>query len=65
MKKKINEFDYVKIKKNNIIGTAVDISNINGLDIYIVEEHKKTLDEFGGLEHKLYYCKEEELELVD
>lgn len=35
-------FDKVKIKKNNIIGTIIDISEINGQKKYIVESDEKS-----------------------
>lgn len=47
MKERINEFDTVKIVNKNVIGTAVDITNINGRNIYLIEDKEKTFYESG------------------
>ncbi|MDY3007143.1 hypothetical protein [Anaerococcus porci] len=64
MKKRINEFDTVKIINKNVIGTAVDITNINGRDIYLIEDKEKTFHESGEWEYKIHQCLEDDLELV-
>lgn len=64
MKKRINEFDTVKIINKNVIGTAVDITNINGRDIYLIEDKEKTFYESGDWEYKIHQCLEDDLELV-
>lgn len=64
IKERINEFDTVKIVNKNVIGTAVDITNINGRDIYLIEDKEKTFYESGDWEHKIHQCLEDDLELV-
>lgn len=64
MKERINEFDIVRIVNKNVIGTAVDITNINGRNIYLIEDKEKTFYESGEWEYKIHQCLEDELELI-
>lgn len=57
-KQQIQEFERVKIKKNGIIGTVVDISKGKNGKIYIVESDTRNSD--GGFD--LYDCTENEVE---
>lgn len=56
-------YEHVRIKKNDLVGTIVDISNSNTGKIYIVESDTKGKrdDGYGG-EYPLYWCKENDIE---
>ena len=64
MERKINEFDRVRIISNGSTGTVVDIFQIKGEPIYIIEEDKMTLNEKGEMDYKFYQCKGDELEVI-
>lgn len=64
MKRKINEFDKVKIIHSGVTGTVVDIFQIKGELIFIIEEDKMTLNKQGEMDFKFYQCKGDELEVV-
>ena len=56
--------DKVKIRSNDIVGTIVDISNIDGHNIYIVESDvANALGGYGGV-WKLFDCYEDDIEKV-
>ncbi len=56
-------YEHVRIKKNGIIGTIVDISKSDDETIYIVEsdEKGKRDDGYGG-DYPLYWCNDDEIE---
>lgn len=60
-----NLFENVRIKKNGLPCTIVDISEQNGIKTYIVESDIKGKrdDGYGG-EYPLYWCKENEIEKI-
>ena len=64
MERKINVFDRVKIISSGSTGTVVDIFQIKGEPIFIIEEDKMTLNKKGEMDFKFYQCKGDELELV-
>ncbi len=57
-----NLYEHVRIKKNNLMGTIVDISECDGEKIFIVESDVKGKrgDGYGG-DYPLYWCKEDEI----
>lgn len=61
MKRKINEFDQVKIIDSGVTGTVVDICTIDGDIIFIVEDDKLSEDKNGICYFKLHECFEDEL----
>lgn len=63
--KKIDEFEKVRIINNGMIGTVVDISKINGDNVYLIESNTKTYDIDGNIEYKIYDCKDGEIEPID
>ncbi|MBO5969499.1 MAG: hypothetical protein J6S14_13480 [Clostridia bacterium] len=60
----INEFDRVKIKNSGIAGVVVDIHDLNGKIICVVESDEKGCTGGYGSEAgwKLFDCEESELE---
>lgn len=58
-------YDHVRIKKNNLIGTIVDISESDGEKTFIVESDVKGRrnDGYGG-DYPLYWCNEDEISKV-
>lgn len=64
----IREFDHVRIKKTGVTGIVVDISNVGGIDRYIVESDEKgTPGGWWGAESdlwNLFDCVESDLERV-
>ena len=59
-------YEKVKIISKNLIGTIVDISEINGEKNYVVEsdEKGKRADGYGGI-YPLFDCRESEIEKID
>lgn len=57
-------YDKVRIKSNDLIGTIVDISVINGKNIYIIESDTPDIQEGYGGKWKLFDCSLEEIESV-
>ncbi|MCD8095735.1 MAG: hypothetical protein LUE12_06355 [Ruminococcus sp.] len=55
-------YEKVKIKKSGIIGTIVDISNINEKKVFVVESNKKNINTGYGGTWKLFDCAENEIE---
>lgn len=55
-------YERVRIKKNNLIGTIVDISEADDGKTFIVESDVKGKrnDGYGG-DYPLYWCKEDEI----
>lgn len=49
-------------RKENVVGTVIDIDKVKGETIYTVESDTKTEDEYGTL-YPLLYCKENELKV--
>jgi hypothetical protein len=62
----IEEFDRVRIKGTSITGIVVDMHDLNGVNIFIVESDKKGVPGGYGDENgwKLFDCEESELERV-
>lgn len=64
----IREFDHVRIKKTGVTGIVVDVSNVDGIDRYIVESDEKGVP--GGWWEpesdlwNLFDCVESDLERV-
>lgn len=58
--------DVVKIKSNGIVGTIVDISDVKGRRIFVVESNTpgKISGAYGG-DWALFDCTENELVTVD
>ena len=61
---RINEFDKVRIKETGIVGVVVDVHEINGETIYIVESDEKGVPSgYGGNDTwKLFDCIDGDLE---
>lgn len=55
-------YEHVRIKKNDLIGTIVDISKTDDEKLFIVESDVKGKrdDGYGG-DYPLYWCKEDEI----
>lgn len=64
MERRINEFDRVKIISSGSTGTVVDIFQIKGEPIFIVEEDKMTLNKKGEMDFKFDQCKGDELVVI-
>lgn len=57
-------YDKVRIKTSMLIGTIVDISNINGHLNYVVESDiKNVVGGYGG-DWKLFDCSKDEIEEI-
>ena len=57
-------YDKVRIKSNMVIGTIVDISNINGRLNYVVESDSKNVSGGYGGDWKLFDCSKDEIEKI-
>ena len=57
-------YEKVRIKSNMVIGTIVDISNINGRLNYVVESDEKNFSEGYGGSWKLFDCNKDEIEKI-
>lgn len=64
MGKRINEFDRVKIISSGSTGTVVDIFQIKGEPIFIVEDDKMMLNKKGEMDFNFYQCKADELVVI-
>lgn len=62
----LEEFDHVRIKKENITGEIIDVSVVDGKNAYIVESDEKGVPGgYGGEDSwKLFWCSEDELEKI-
>ncbi|MBR4080230.1 MAG: hypothetical protein IKK21_00385 [Clostridia bacterium] len=60
----IDLFDRVKIKKNGVIGTVVDVAALESGKLYTVESDTegKREDALFPSAWPLYHCKEEDIE---
>ena len=58
-------FDKVRILKNGIVGTIVDISPVDGSTQYIVESDTPNVSGGYGGKWKLFDCFAEELQRLD
>ena len=58
-------YEHVRIKKNDLIGTIIDISESDDEKIFIVESDVKGKrnDGYGG-DYPIYWCKEDEIDEV-
>lgn len=57
-------YDKVRIKTSMVIGTIVDISNINGFLNYVVESDEKSASGGYGGDWKLFDCSKDEIEKI-
>lgn len=57
-------YEEVRIKSNMVIGTIVDISNINGHLNYIVESNTKNISDGYGGDWKLFDCSKDDIEKI-
>ena len=57
-------YDKVKLKRNSITGIIVDITSIDGKEIFTVEDDVKRTDK-NGTDWPLYQCERNEIELVE
>lgn len=57
-------YDKVEIISNGIVGTIIDISNVNGQINYVVESNTKHCDEGYGGCWKLFDCSESEIKKI-
>lgn len=55
-------YDKVRIITSGIIGTIIDISNVNGQLNYVVESNTKNCDKGYGGCWKLFDCSENKIE---
>ena len=55
-------YEHVRIKKNDLIGTIIDISESDDEKVFIVESDVKGKrnDGYGG-DYPIYWCKEDEI----
>ena len=62
----IEEFDRVRIKGSGVTGTVVDISEVKGRRIFVVESDEKGVPGGYGSDDswKLFDCAEDELEKI-
>ena len=58
-------YDKVRIKSSTIVGTIIDISDINGHINYVVESEKKNISGGYGGDWKLFDCSTNEIEKVN
>ena len=58
-------YEHVRIKKNSLVGTIVDISKDGSKEIFIIEsdEKGKRSDGYGG-DYPLYWCSKDDIEIV-
>ncbi len=63
-KKKIDEYNHVRIIESGIIGTVIDIFEKNGLTLYTVESNKRGIENGGRDEddYGRFVCTDEEIE---
>lgn len=57
-------YDKVKLKRNNITGIIVDITQIDGKEIFTIEDDIENSDK-NGTSWPLYQCERYEIELVE
>ncbi len=57
-------YEEVRIKKFSITGTIVDISNINGIIMYVIGSDIRNISSGYGGDWKLIDCHEDEIEKI-
>ncbi len=57
-------YDKVKLKRNSITGIIVDITSIDGKEIFTIEDDVERVDK-NGADWPLYQCERDELELAE
>ena len=57
-------YDKVKLKRNSITGIIVDITSIDGKEIFTIEDDVKRADK-NRTDWPLYQCERNEIELAE